>query len=78
MNCYQGMPKLSILHISDIHIGNTFLHESVEDIAIRTVDDIIDNSNVVDCVVVTGDIFTGKSKSDISKEKSKSDISKAL
>lgn len=63
------MPKLSILHISDIHIGNTFSNETIEDIAIRSVDDIKDNlkddSHQLDCIVVTGDIFDGNVDRDI-------------
>ena len=54
------MPKLSVLHLSDIHIGNTLPNETVVDIAIRVVDDIANNlRNEIDCVVVTGDIFEG-------------------
>lgn len=61
------MPKLSLLHISDIHIGNTFPGETIEEIAFRTVDDISDNSRRIDCIVVTGDIFEGKINFDINQ-----------
>jgi 3',5'-cyclic AMP phosphodiesterase CpdA len=61
---------LSVLHLSDIHIGNTFRDESIEDIAIRTVDDIKKHVSAIDCIIVTGDIFEGSVSHDIYKAKS--------
>jgi 3',5'-cyclic AMP phosphodiesterase CpdA len=55
------MGKLNILHISDLHIGN-FIYEEVTDLSISIVEAIEDHEKHVDCVVVTGDIFDGKSK----------------
>lgn len=48
-----------VLHLSDIHIGDTYMNS--EDIAYRVISDI-ENENISDikCVVVTGDIFEGK------------------
>ena len=54
------MAKLSVLHISDSHIGNTIPTYSVEEIAMRIAGDIGNHSKKIDCVVVTGDIFEGK------------------
>lgn len=57
------MGKLHILHISDIHIGN-FRHNNMDNLPIAIADAIEDEDKKVDCVVVTGDIFDGKSKND--------------
>jgi len=59
------MSKLSVLHISDSHIGDTILTYSVEEIAMRIAGDIGNHSKKIDCVVVTGDIFDGKHGYDI-------------
>lgn len=54
------MGKFSILHISDLHIGN-FVYDKVEDLAISIVEAIEDHDKHVNCIVVTGDIFDGRS-----------------
>ena len=53
------MKKFRVLHLSDIHIGDTYM--SSKDIAYRMISDI-ENEKMSDiqCVVVTGDIFEGK------------------
>lgn len=53
------MKRFRILHLSDIHIGDTFMEAG--DIAFRIIGDL-ENYNVSDiqCVVVTGDIFEGR------------------
>lgn len=55
------MSVFRVLHLSDIHIGDTYV--SSENIAYRIISDI-ENENVTDikCVIVTGDIFEGKSE----------------
>lgn len=53
------MAKLSILHLSDIHIGNNIYSKS-EDIAIPIIEALEDHGKRVDCIVITGDIFDGK------------------
>ena len=55
------MGKFNILHISDLHIGN-FVYDKVEDLAISIVEAIEDHDKHVNCIVVTGDIFDGKSE----------------
>ncbi len=55
------MGKLSVLHISDLHIGN-FVYPNVNDLAISLVEAMEDHQKKVNCVVVSGDIFDGKSK----------------
>ncbi len=60
------MAKLSILHISDIHIGNCN-YEKADDIAIPIIEALETHSKSTDCVVVTGDIFDGKPSKDIDK-----------
>ena len=53
------MKKFRVLHLSDIHIGDTYM--SSKDIAYRMISDIEnENLNNIQCVVVTGDIFEGK------------------
>lgn len=52
------MKKMRVLHLSDIHIGDTYIES--ESIAYRIISDIEnDNLNNIQCVVVTGDIFEG-------------------
>lgn len=54
------MGKLSVLHISDIHIGNTY-YKDPKDIAIRIIEALeTHNKEKIGCVVVSGDIFDGK------------------
>ncbi len=53
------MSKLSVLHLSDIHIGNNIYNKS-EDIAIPIIEALEDHGKKVDCVIITGDIFDGK------------------
>ena len=53
------MKKFRVLHLSDIHIGDTYM--SSKDIAYRIISDIEnENLNNIQCVVVSGDIFEGK------------------
>jgi len=56
------MGKFSILHISDLHIGNLVYDNKVKDLAISIVEAIEEYHKYVNCIVVTGDIFDGKSK----------------
>ncbi len=53
------MASLSILHLSDIHIGNNIYNKS-DDIAIPIIEALEDHGKKIDCVVITGDIFDGK------------------
>lgn len=54
------MSTFRILHLSDLHIGNTFLPP--EELACKIADDIAQNGvKGVRCVLVTGDIFNGPS-----------------
>ncbi len=53
------MAKLSILHLSDIHVGNN-IYNKAEDIAIPIIEALEDHNRTVDCIVITGDIFDGK------------------
>lgn len=53
------MKLFRILHLSDIHIGDTYMNSS--DIAYRIISDIeSENINGIQAVVVTGDIFEGR------------------
>ena len=53
------MKFFRIIHLSDIHIGDTYIDS--KDIAYRIISDV-ENENLSDirCVIVTGDIFEGK------------------
>lgn len=52
------MKLFRILHLSDIHIGDTYMDSS--DIAYRIISDIeSENINGIQAVIVTGDIFEG-------------------
>ena len=53
------MKLFRVLHLSDIHIGDTYIQS--KDIAYRIISDI-ENENIdnIQCVVVTGDIFEGR------------------
>lgn len=63
------MGKLSILHISDIHIGNTHYEKPI-DIAIQIIDALENhNKKDIDCVVISGDIFDGKITNGIDRKK---------
>lgn len=54
------MSTFRVLHLSDLHIGNTFLPP--EELACKIADDIAQNGlKGVRCVLVTGDIFNGPS-----------------
>ncbi len=55
------MPKLSVLHLSDIHIGNN-IYETAENIAIPVIEALENHDKEINCVVITGDIFDGKSE----------------
>lgn len=53
------MKLFRILHLSDIHIGDTYMDS--EDIAYRIISDIeSENINGIQSVIVTGDIFEGR------------------
>lgn len=59
------MGKLNVLHISDIHIGNTYYDNPI-DIAIQIIDALENhNKQKIECVVISGDIFDGKKSKDI-------------
>jgi hypothetical protein len=61
---------VNILHLTDIHIGNkNFPYDNVKDMAIRIGEVFEDLQKKVDIVLVTGDIFNGKSNYDIDEEK---------
>lgn len=52
------MKLFRILHLSDIHIGDTYIES--KDIAYRIISDIeSENISNIQCVIVTGDIFEG-------------------
>lgn len=52
------MKLFRVLHLSDIHIGDTYMESS--DIAYRIISDIeSENINSIQSVIVTGDIFEG-------------------
>ena len=53
------MKLFRILHLSDIHIGGTYMEP--KDLAYRIISDLEnENINGIKCVVVTGDIFEGR------------------
>lgn len=55
------MAVFRVLHLSDIHIGNTYINS--DDIAYKIVSDLSNNgSYTINSVVVTGDIFDGRIK----------------
>lgn len=63
------MGKLSVLHISDVHIGNTHYDNPV-DIAIQIIDALENhNKKEIGCVVISGDIFDGKTTNGIDRKK---------
>lgn len=63
------MGKLSVLHISDVHIGNTHYDNPV-DIAIQIIDALENhNKKEIDCIVISGDIFDGKTTNGIDRKK---------
>ncbi|MGN0561693.1 MAG: metallophosphoesterase [Candidatus Fimenecus sp.] len=52
------MKLFRVLHLSDIHVGDTYADS--EDIAYRIISDIeSENISDIQCVIVTGDIFEG-------------------
>lgn len=52
------MKLFRVLHLSDIHIGDTYMES--RDIAYRIISDIeSENISGIQCVIVTGDIFEG-------------------
>lgn len=54
------MSIFRVLHLSDLHIGNTFL--PTQELACKIADDIAQNGlKGIRCVLVTGDIFNGPS-----------------
>ncbi|WP_217607179.1 metallophosphoesterase [Chitinophaga sp. GbtcB8] len=55
------MESLNILHLSDLHIGN-FRYENPATLAIKISDILSDQARKVDIVIVSGDIFDGRSK----------------
>ena len=71
------MAKLSILHLSDIHIGNN-IYNKAEDIAIPIIEALEDHNRNVDCIVITGDIFDGRPISTINRKKVAIDFLKYL
>lgn len=53
------MKLFRVLHLSDIHIGDTYMDS--KDIAYRIISDIeSENLSSIHCVIVTGDIFEGR------------------
>lgn len=56
------MESLNVLHLSDFHFGN-FYHEDPAALAIKIGDILEANARKVDVVVVSGDVFDGRSKS---------------
>ena len=52
------MKLFRVLHLSDIHIGSTYMES--RDIAYKIISDIEDEKlSNIRCVIVTGDIFEG-------------------
>ena len=55
------MSAFQVLHLSDIHIGDTYIKS--KDIALKIVCDLMHNKLCkIKCIVVSGDIFEGKIK----------------
>ena len=52
--------KISILHISDLHFGNSKYDDNVETLAIKICNDLKKNNNPIEKIIVTGDIIDGK------------------
>ena len=52
--------KISILHISDLHFGNSQHDHSLDGLAINIANDLRDNNNPIDKIIVSGDIVDGK------------------
>lgn len=57
------MESLNILHLSDFHIGN-FRYEDPTSLAYKIVDTLVSQHRKVDIVIVSGDLFDGRSKTD--------------
>ncbi|MEM6722048.1 MAG: metallophosphoesterase [Bacteroidota bacterium] len=55
------MESLNILHLSDIHFGN-FKYRNPATLALRIVNSLNDDAKKVDIIIVSGDIFDGRSK----------------
>ena len=52
------MKFFRVLHLSDIHIGDTYMDS--KDIAYRIISDVeSENIGSIQCVITTGDIFEG-------------------
>lgn len=58
------MAKLSCLHISDLHIGDSKYDEDLQRLSIQVTSDLKDKNKSIDAIIVSGDIFDGKSKND--------------
>ncbi len=54
--------KISILHISDLHFGNSKYDERLDSLAIKIGNDLKKNNNPIAKIIVTGDIVDGASK----------------
>ena len=51
------MASVSILHLSDIHIGNFIYDDDIESLAFKICEGIQDAHKSVEAVVITGDVF---------------------
>jgi len=60
------MESLNILHISDLHFGN-FKYPNPATLAIKIANCLQDDSRKVDIIIVSGDVFDGRSK-DLEKD----------
>ena len=58
--------KISILHISDLHFGNSKHDQNLDSLVINICNDLKNNNSPIDKIIVTGDIVDGKS---INKDK---------
>jgi len=55
------MESLNILHLSDFHFGN-FKYPNPATLAIKIANTLSDNSKKVDVIIVSGDIYDGRSR----------------
>lgn len=58
------MGNLSCLHISDLHIGDSKYDKDIQGLSIKITEDLKEYGKKVDSVIVSGDIFDGRNKSE--------------
>lgn len=57
----ENETSLNILHLTDIHIGYDFVYDKVKDLAYRISEEFENSIKNIDLVLVSGDIFDGRS-----------------